>query len=369
MTNYITLSSNGLRLFCHELFESYGFSPEDAAVIADVILTADLQGVESHGVNRLIRYHKELLSGFVDVNAKAEIVLETPVSAVIDARKSMGQTVAVFAMDKAIEKAKKTGVGMVSVRNSNHFGIAGYYTARAVKAGFIGFCTTNTEAICAPTFSKKAMLGTNPIAFAMPAVPVPFSFDAATSAVPLGKLEVYRKNNEPLPENWAVDENGNPTRDAASVIKAIEQKTYGGILPLGGGNGASNPGGHKGYGLAVIADICAGILSGGVTSNHINVKPGETGICHYFSAVDYGVFGDKKELETAVSRFLAELRAAPPASGCRRVYTHGEKEAETMARRVKEGVPVNVETCAEIGRIAREQGVVFDVSRLSAPAV
>jgi LDH2 family malate/lactate/ureidoglycolate dehydrogenase len=359
MTGYTDISFPLLRDFCTRLFCTYGFTGEESASITEALLRADLYGIESHGVQRLIRYHNEIGAGMVDVRAKAELVYETPVSAVMDGHKAMGQLTGINAMEIAISKAKQTGIGMVTVRNSNHYGIAGYYSTLALQADLIGVSMTNTEAICVPINGKRAMLGTNPIALAMPADPVPFSYDAATTVVPRGKLEVYFKNGKPLPEGWAVDTEGRPSQDAGAVLNAIIKKLGGGIAPLGGTGEIS--GGHKGYGLAGMVDIFTGILSGGLTSNHVNVKPGETGICHYFAAIDYGIFGDKKALKSALSGFLEELRASPKAEGQDRIYTHGEKEAETMAARLNGAVPVNEKTLEEIRKIAEEQGTVFDI--------
>ncbi|MBR6728482.1 MAG: Ldh family oxidoreductase, partial [Clostridia bacterium] len=183
-------SVEALTKLCQDVFEKFGFTKEEAWRITDVLILADLYGVKSHGVQRLVRYHKSIENGCVRVDAKPEIVFETPVSAVIDANSGMGQLVSAFAMEKAIEKAKSVGMAFVTVRNSNHYGIAGYYTKMACDAGMIGLCVTNTEPIMVHTGARKAVLGTNPIAFAMPAEPVPFWFDAATTVVPRGKLEV-----------------------------------------------------------------------------------------------------------------------------------------------------------------------------------
>jgi LDH2 family malate/lactate/ureidoglycolate dehydrogenase len=359
MNDYTEISYSRLREFCAGLFPSYGFSAAEGGVIAEILLRADLYGIESHGIHRLVRYDEEITSGMVTVQAKPELVHETPVSAVLDGRKAMGQLTAIQAMGIAIDKASRTGIGMVTVRNSNHYGIASYYTDLALAADFIGITMTNTEAICVPTNGKRAMLGTNPIAFAMPADPLPFSFDGSTTMVTRGTMEVYSKNGKSVPDNWAVDSGGHPTTDAGEVVRNIIGKLGGGIAPLGGSSEIS--GGHKGYGLAAMVDICCGILSGGLTSNHINVQPGEAGICHYFSAIDYGVFGDKGKLKNALSVFLKELRATPIADGKDRIYTHGERARETMAKRLRGAIPVSKKTLAEMKTIADRQGVEFTV--------
>ena len=336
--------------FCEHVFAGYGFTQEQAKQITEVLLDADLSGIESHGIQRLIRYHKEITGGLVDVHAIPQIVKETPISATIEGNDAMGQLLGVQAMDLAIEKAKKTGVGMVAVRNSNHYGIAGYYTKRAAENGLIGICMTNTEAIMVPTFGRQAMLGTNPIAFSMPASPVPFTFDAATTVVPRGKLEVYAKRDGVIRDGWALDENGHPSTDATRVLNNIIGKTGGGILPLGGAGEETS--GYKGYGFAMLCEICTAILSGGTTSNYIYKTPGKANICHFFMAVDYSVFGEKEDLETALSKYMQELRDSNKAEGQDRIYIHGEKEFESKQNVVNSGVSVNAKTYAEMQMIA-----------------
>jgi LDH2 family malate/lactate/ureidoglycolate dehydrogenase len=356
---YIQIETEKARRFCRALFESYGFTPPESDTITDILLRADLCGVESHGVQRLIRYHNEIGSGMVDVKAKPEIVRETAISAVIDAHKAMGQLAGVKAMEVAIKKAKNSGCGMVTVRNSNHYGIAGYYSFMAAGEGLLGVSMTNSEAIGVPTFGKQAMLGTNPIALAMPAEPVVFSYDAATTVVPRGKLEVYDKNGKPLPEQWALDREGRIVTSAAEALNSIVHKLGGGIAPLGGPGELF--GGHKGYGLGVIVEIFTAILSGGLSSNYVNVTPGLNGICHCFMAVDIGIFGDREAIKKRMSVFLRELRESGKAEGQARIYTHGEKEAELMARRAEGYIPVNPKTLEEMRFIAEKQGVPQDL--------
>jgi LDH2 family malate/lactate/ureidoglycolate dehydrogenase len=345
--------------FCEKIFEAYGFSEEESKIITDVLVRADLYGIESHGVHRLVRYNEEITCGQVDVKAKTEIVHETAISAVIEANKTMGQVTSVNAMKLAIQKAKSSGCAMVTVRNSNHYGIASYYTEMAAEEDLIGVCMTNTEAICVPTFGSEAMTGTNALALAMPADPVMFSYDASTTVVPRGKLEVYRKNAQPLPDNWALDADGKPCTDAAVVVENIIKKAGGGIAPLGG-LGILH-GGHKGYGLSIIVDLFSAVLSGGLTSNYVNRKPGHTGICHYFMALDYGIFGDKKTIREGASKFLQEIRDSRKAEGHTRIYTHGEIEKEIMAKRINTQIPVNEKTLEEMKNIAAKLGVEFSL--------
>ncbi|MCL2441657.1 MAG: Ldh family oxidoreductase [Treponema sp.] len=350
MAAYRQIDTLKAQKFCESLFAAYGFSSEDSKTITDVLIRADLYGIESHGIQRLVRYNDEITSGQVDVKAKTEIIHETEISACMEANNAMGQLVGVEAMKLAIQKAKKSGCGMITVRNSNHYGIAGYYTELAAEQDLIGISTTNTEAICVPTFGSQAMTGTNAMALAMPAEPYIFSYDASTTVVPRGTLEVFRKNNKPLPDNWALDANGNPCSDAAVVIDNIIAKAGGGIAPLGGLGTVH--GGHKGYGLSIIVDLFSAVISGGLTSNYVNRKPGSTGICHYFTAIDYGIFGDKTLIKNNMSKFLQELRDSKKAEGQTRIYTHGERETEMMIQRKNGQIPVNEKTLEEMKKIA-----------------
>ncbi len=351
---YLHADCQKLRVFCEHVFRGYGFTEGESAVITDVLLDADLSGIESHGIQRLIRYHQEITGGLVKPDAKPEVVFETPLSAVIEGNDCMGQLLGVRAMRMAIDKAKTYGFGMITVRNSNHYGIAGYYARMAVQEGLIGMSMTNTEAIMVPTFGRQAMLGTNPIAFAMPAEPVPYVFDGATTVVPRGKLEVYAKRGSTLPTGWALDENGNDSSDPARILGNIIHKTGGGILPLGGSGEQTS--GYKGYGYAMLCEIATAILSGGTTSNYIYKTPGRSNIAHCFIALDHGMFGDRKAIEAHLSRFLEEIRASDKAEGQDRIYIHGEKETEARERVLREGVPLNEKTYAEMRMIAEKTG-------------
>lgn len=352
--SYVKYSYTELNNFCVDVFEKFGFSREDAKQISDVLLLSDLYGIESHGVQRLARYHKGIEKGLIHIDAKPEIVFETPVSAVIDAHEGMGQLVSVKAMNIAVLKAKKSGIAIVSVKNSNHFGIAGYYAKMACDAGLIGISMTNSEAIMVPTYSKLAMLGSNPIAVAMPAKPYPFLFDASTTVVTRGKLEVYNKLSKPLPDGWAVDENGKPFSDASRVLKNIVGKNGGGIVPLGGDT--EELGGHKGYGYGMICEMFTSIFSGGLTSNHTHIN-GKGGTCHGFMVINPEIFGNAAEIKEHFSNFLKELREAPKAEGEERIYTHGEKEILAYSDRMENGIPVNINTVYEMKEICDYLGM------------
>lgn len=347
---YLRINYDALKNFCEHVFQGYGFPEEESRIITDVLLAADLGGIESHGVQRLIRYHREITEGMVDINAQPEIVKETPLSAVIEGKDAMGQTLGYRAMRMAIEKAKKCGIGIVAVRNSNHYGIAGYYAKMASDEHLIGICMTNTEAIMVPTFGKQAMLGTNPIAFAMPAGKETFLFDAATTVVPRGKLEVYAKKDGTLKPGWAVDENGRESTDAERVLGNIIAKTGGGILPLGGAGEETS--GYKGYGFGMICEICTAILSSGTTSNYIYKTPHRSNICQFYMAADYGMFGDREDLEARLAKLMKEIRESDKAEGQERIYIHGEKGEISKEEVLRNGVPVQEKTYEEMRMIA-----------------
>ena len=354
--SYIKFSYEQLKNLCTDAFLKFGFTEKESEIITDVLLLADLYGVKSHGTQRLARYHKSIENDTMKIDAKPEIVFETPVSAVIDGHSGMGQLISHFAMNLAIEKAEKTGMAMVSVRNSNHYGIAGYYTKMACDAGFIGISTTNSESIAVHTNSKQAILGSNPIAFAMPADPYPFWFDAATTVAPRGKLEVYNKESKPIPEGWGIGEDGKTSTDAQHVLDCITKKSDGGILVLGGNT--EEMGSHKGYGYSMICEILSAITSFGATSNHHVRKKGHgAGSCHSFIVINPGIFGDADLMKKNLSAFLKELRNAKRANPDIPIYTHGEKEILSKEKMIKEGIPVNISTVAEIIELCNYVGL------------
>ena len=345
MGNFVYIQEEKLNAFCQDAFEGFGFSPEEAGIIKDVLMMSDMYGIQSHGMQRVVRYHKGIEKGLIDIKAKPEVVFETPVSAVVEGHDAMGQLVGHFAMELAIKKAKESGIGIVSARNSNHYGIAGYYADLALKEGLIGFSCTNSEAIMVPTFARKAMLGSNPIAFTMPAEPYNFFFDASTTVVTRGKLEMYNKLGKELPNGWALNKDGKASQDAAEVLGNISDHVGGGIMPLGGNT--EQLGSHKGYGYGMLCEIFASIFSQGGTSNKC-MTGGRSNICHGFMAINPAIFGNPEDVKRHFSTFLQELREAPKAEGAERIYTHGEKEAEAIEVCRKEGVPVIDKTVAEL---------------------
>ena len=351
---YINYPRELLDKFCMEAFQKFGFTEQESRIITDVLIMSDDFGIESHGMQRLVRYHKGIESGLIKIDAKPEVVFETPISAVIDGHSGMGQLIGHKAMQLAIEKAKQSGVGIVSVRNSNHYGIAGYYARLAMDQGLIGFSSTNSEAIMVPTFGKKAMLGSNPIAVSAPAEPYPFFFDASTTVVTRGKLEMYNKMSKPIPTGWAVNKAGESSNSANEVLGNIKAHEGGGIVPLGGDTELL--GSHKGYGYGMLCELFSSILSQGYTSAH-TMQNGFSGICHGFMAINPAYFGDPEAIKAHFSKYLTELRESPKADGAERIYTHGEKEMEAIVKVQKEGIPVNENTVKEMINMAEYLGM------------
>ena len=345
MEKFYNFSYKQLKKFSEDAFVKFGFTPKESEIITDVLLASDLYGIDSHGVQRLVRYHKSIEKGLIKINAQSKIVTETPVSAVIDGNNGMGQLVAYNAMKLAIEKAKISGMAIVTVRNSNHYGIAGYYANMACNEGLIGMSVTNTKAIMVPTYGKLAMLGSNPIAIAMPAEPYNFFFDSSTTVVTRGKLELYNKLDKPLPEGWAMAASGKGSTNAQEVLKNISSNAGGGILPLGGET--EKTGSHKGYGYGMVCEIFSSILSLGATSNH-TYADNKGGICHGFVAINPDIFGDREQIKEHLSTLLTELRQSPKAENAERIYTHGEKEHFAYIERMKNGINVDVNTVTEM---------------------
>ncbi len=350
-----------LRAFCEEVFARLGVERTDAAVTADVLLAADLRGVDSHGVARLKRYVDGLRDGVMKARPATRIVAETLTTITYDADGGLGQPVSALAMGKAIEKARVAGTGFASVRNSNHYGIAGYYAMMALEQDMIGISTTNSDVLVVPTYSRNALLGTNPIAVAVPAgANAAFVLDMATSTVPRGKLEVYNRLGKPLPQGWATDEEGVGTDDAGHVLQNLVSRAGGGLLPLGGEGELLS--GHKGYGLALLVDILSGVLSGAAYANLVYPKaedgrPLPANLGHFFGAFRIDAFRPLDEFKRDMDDLLQRLRGAEKAAGAERIYVHGEKEAEKAAQRREAGIPLHPKVVATLAEIGNELGV------------
>ena len=358
-------SKSATRDFCVRVFEKMGVPADDAAVTAEVLVAANLRGIDSHGVARLGRYVNGLRDGMMVARPNIEIVHETPCTALVDGGAGLGQPVGIRGMKLAIKKAQEMGVGFVAVRNSNHFGIAGYYSMMALEQEMIGISMTNAAVLVVPTFGKDAVLGTNPISVAAPTGEErPVVLDMATSTVSRGKLEVYDREEKPLPLGWATDEHGVATTDARRVLDNLLARTGGGLLPVGGEGELLR--GYKGYGLALLVDILSGVLPGAGYATTIypktpEGKPLPANVGHFFGAIRVDAFRPLDEFKASMDDIIRRLKGSAKVEGAEQIYIHGEKEFEEEELRGREGIPLHPKTVAMMQQIARELGVEYDL--------
>lgn len=341
--------------FTLSVFKSMGCSDAHADTAAKALIAADLRGIDSHGVARLTGYVRLWEAGRVNAKPDIRIVHETPSTAVVDGDAGLGLVVAPYAMQVAIDKAKNAGTGWVSVRNSNHFGIAGYHAMMALDFDMIGMAMTNASALVAPTFSVERMLGTNPIAVAIPADKQPaFVADFATTTAANGKLELLQRKNADTPLGWVQDKEGNDSTDANIL------KKQGALLPLGSDR---EHGSHKGYALGSIVDIFSAVLSGASYGPWAppfpayvpmpENMPGQ-GLGHFFGAMRVDAFRPAAEFKLHMDNWITRFREAKPAAGHEKVLIPGDPEREMESIRMKEGIPLVESVVAELGEVGRK---------------
>ncbi len=357
----IKLQAEDLHHFCRRVFESLEVPSEDAALTAEVLVAADLRGVDSHGVVRLRRYVDGLRNGVMLPHPKVKVVRETAATALLDGGGGLGQPIGARAMRLAMEKAQGVGAGFVAVRNSNHYGIAGYYAMMALERDLIGLSMTNASPLVVPTFGRDAILGTNPLSLAAPAQRErPFVLDMATSVVPVGKLELYQLLGKPIPKGWATDERGIATTDPGLAVRNVRQRLGGGLLPLGGEG--EELGGHKGYGLALMVDILCGVLSGAGFADRLpdrgqRGRKGPDKLGHFFGALMVEAFRPLEEFKDDMDEIIRRLKGSPKAQGQSRIYIHGEKEWEMAEKRGREGIPLPAPVVESLEKVGQEVGV------------
>jgi L-2-hydroxycarboxylate dehydrogenase (NAD+) len=330
--------------FMTEIMVKAGIPIEDSKIIGDVLLQADKFGFDSHGVNRLKPiYLDRIKDGILNPLTRIEIIKDGPTTAVIDGHNGMGHVIGFNSMKLAIEKAKKFGMGMVAVRNSTHYGFAGYYPLMAVKENMIGITGTNARPSIAPTFGIENMLGTNPLTFGMPSdEPFPFLLDCATSITQRGKVELYAREGKDLPKGWVIDENGESKTNSEEVLKdLIAGKAA--LTPLGGIG--EETAGYKGYGYATVVEILSAALQQGAFMKMLlgtqDGKKVPYPIGHFFIVIDVSAFTDQESFKKTTGDILRELRASRKMPGMKRIYTAGEKEYFTWMDRKDKGVPFN----------------------------
>lgn len=349
----VTFHENILRNFTKSVFIAIGCSDEHADIATDVLLASDLRGIDSHGVARLSGYVRLWEKQRINARPDIKVVHETATTATVDGDSGLGLVVAPFAMKLAIEKAEKYGSGWVSVRNSNHFGIAGYHALEAVKRDMIGFAMTNASPLVAPTFTTERLLGTNPMCYAFPAGNrAPVVVDMATAAAANGKLEIAQRAGKAIPEGWVQTNTGDITTDPHAL------KTGGSLLPLGSDR---EHGSHKGFGLSATVDILSAVLSGAnygpwvppfvAFLDPLPDLPGQ-GIGHFLGAMRVDGFRPVEEFKKHMDHWVDRFKSAAPTDPQQPVIIPGEPEAEAELERKKTGIPLAKPVVDDLNELA-----------------
>ena len=349
------ISADRLRLQAQLILAAWGMPKGYIDHTVSAMIDTDLHGIDSHGIGMLSGYNDWRKTGGIVFDGPITVVSDLPALALVDGGRGLGHPVGTFSMALAIDKAKETGVGAVTVRASNHFGAAGYYARMALEHNLIGIALTGTPgAAVVPTFGKQNMLGTNPIAFAAPTRRnPPFVLDMATSTVAIGKLSVAKRLGLPLPNGWAFDESGNPTNDADTGRAACR------LTPLGG---SRDLGSHKGYGLGMMVDILSSTLSGAdifcvSREEGSNFVIGNVG--HFFMALDPQALRGDRDFQDELDDLIDIMRATPPVEGGKPVLIAGDPEWEAFEARSSDGIPVSEQLMAEIMEVAAEVDAEF----------
>jgi L-2-hydroxycarboxylate dehydrogenase (NAD+) len=355
-----TYSLKSLQTFTLRIFDKMGCPPDEAELATRVLLSADLRGIDSHGIARLSGYVRLWEAKRIKTNPNIRIVHETPSTAVIDGDSGLGLVVAPYAMELAIEKAGKAGTGWVAVKNSNHFGIAGYHAMMALEHDMIGMAMTNASPLVAPTFSVERLLGTNPIAVAIPAdKQPPFVADFATTTAANGKLEILQRKNEDAPLGWIQKKDGSPSSNAH------ELKDGGALIPLGSDR---EHGSHKGFCLGAWVDIFSAVLSGAnygpwvppfVSFLAPPTDPVGEGIGHFLGAMRVDAFRPAEDFKEHMDNWINRFRSAKTVDGQETVVIPGDPERKTNEERLKNGVPLNGKVVEDLQALAKKFGVDF----------
>ena len=347
--------------FMVDVFKAYGVPEEDARICADVLLESDRRGIESHGCNRFKPiYLDRIKNGTLLPVTKIDILKETPTTVVMDANNGMGMVASYHMMEKLIEKAKVYGMAGGAIMNSTHYGIAGYWTTMAEKAGMIGISGTNARPSVAPTFGVEPMMGTNPLTFTMPTdEEFPFNFDCATSTIQNGKIEFYERSGKPTPAGLVVTENGNTITDSGKILKDMRAGKCA-LLPLGGLG--EETGGYKGYGFTTIVEILSSALCGGPYMKDLSGKNPDGSnkmyrLGHFFFVINPEFFMGLDTFKETAGGICRGLRESTKAPGAERIYTAGEKEYLSWQDRKDKGVPVGESIQREFIALRNECGL------------
>jgi len=361
MTDLAYMPVDVVQKFMLDVFQGLGVPEDEARICADVLIASDLRGIESHGVGRLKYYYDRITAGVQFTTTDMEIVKETETTTLVDGHHGMGHVIAYRSMRLAIDKARRYGLGAVTVRNGTHFGIAGYYPLMATEEGMMGFTVTNARPAIAPTLGTEPMLGTNPIAFAAPSdLPYPFCFDGATSITQRGKIEVAARAEKPVPEGWVVDAEGKPATDPDRILEDLGKATAA-LLPLGGAGELFA--GYKGYDLATMVEILSASLCGGMFMKDLLGFAGDGSrrpymLGHFFLALDIEHFIPLDVSRRITGQIMRALQNSRKAPGQERIYVAGEKEYEKEKLIRRRGVPVNRNLRRELQVMRDELGIV-----------
>lgn len=337
------MMADDLERFMKDVFVGAGVPEPDARICADVLITADKRGIDSHGVNRCKPiYYDRIRAGILNPVTQFEIVREIGATAVVDGHNGMGHAIARRSMQIAIDKAREFGIGMVAVRNSTHFGIAGYYALMATGAGMTGIAGTNARPSVAPTFGVENMLGTNALTFGMPTdEDFPFVFDCATSVSQRGKIECYAREDKAIPAGWVIDRSGQTRTDSRQILEDFLTGEAA-LVPLGGIG--EETAGYKGYGYATVVEILSSALQAGNFMKALcgmrNGRKAPIELGHFFIAVNIEAFTELDSFRKTTGDILRQLRASRKAPGPARIYTAGEKEHIAWLERQKLGIPL-----------------------------
>jgi LDH2 family malate/lactate/ureidoglycolate dehydrogenase len=362
MEETIRFPASLVRAQIEAVLRGWGMTEHNVAISAEVMIETDLMGVDSHGISMLMLYDVMNQTGQINVAAEPHIVRESATTALIDGSAGLGHPAAFMGMNLAIEKALRSDIGAVSVFNSHHYGAAGYYAQMAAERGLIAMATSSTRLVTlVPTLGAQAMLGTNPFAFAAPASrQPPVILDIATSVVAANKIKVYALQGKDLPQGWVVDGTGTPVTDSAEAYRLLFERFEGGLAPIGGDGTAL--GGHKGYGLAVFAQIFSSTLGGGSFSpvRNLTQRPSDPdNIGHFFLALNPAAFRPLEDFCADMDELVETLHATKPADPAHPVLLPGDPERQSRAERLASGIPLPGSLLGRLRTIAQAADAPF----------
>lgn len=339
-----------------------GIPEEDAKIVAEVLVESDLRGIDSHGIIRIYSYYGiRLENQYMNPVTQKKIISETDTTISYDCGNGLGQVISYEAMNRCIQKAEKSNIAIATVKNSNHYGIASYYSMMALEHDMIGISLTNSQPLVAPTYGRAAIFGTNPISFAAPSYrQYPFVLDMATSVVPIGRIKVFEKKGKKIPIGWGIDNDGNITDDP----KKVQSGGPGALMPLGG---IDIMRGYKGYGLAIMVEILCAALSGASHLTDVGF-PHEPKVCdvsHFFMAININAFRPVIDFKKQLDEIITMLKESPKAAGHDRIYVAGEKEFEIAEYNSQNGIPVLKPVVDELVKNGNRLGIPFELKPIN----